>query len=150
MSDSVIAAQLYTVREFTKTPEDIAKTMKKVREIGYKAVQLSALGPIDVNELKKILDAEGLTACASHVSLEEARNQTDRVIEEHKILGCKYVAIAALPKDIIVSQKKRLKSERSLLPQVWYWAITITALSWKNSTARLVWTLSMMRAIPNI
>ncbi|MDK2990907.1 MAG: hypothetical protein PWP48_140 [Clostridiales bacterium] len=99
MSDTVIAAQLYTVREFTKTPEYIAETMKKVREIGYKAVQLSALGPIDVNELKKILDAEGLMACASHVSLEEARDQTDKVIEEHKILGCKYVAIAALPAD---------------------------------------------------
>lgn len=97
MSDTVIAAQLYTVREFTKTPEDIAKTMKKVKDIGYGAVQLSALGPIDPNELKKILDAEELVACASHVSFEDARNKTEEVIEQHKILGCKYVAIASMP-----------------------------------------------------
>jgi len=97
MPNTEIAAQLYTVRDFTKTPDDIAKTLKKVREIGYKAVQLSALGPIDVNELKIMLDAEGLIACASHVSLEEALNETERIIEEHKILNCKYVVIAALP-----------------------------------------------------
>jgi len=29
-----VAAQLYTVREFTKTPQDIADTLKKVSRIG--------------------------------------------------------------------------------------------------------------------
>ncbi len=33
-----LAAQLYTVREFTKTPADITETMKKVAAIGYRAV----------------------------------------------------------------------------------------------------------------
>ena len=47
MSNTVLAAQLYTVREFTKTPEGVAETFKKVRQIGYKAVQISAFGPID-------------------------------------------------------------------------------------------------------
>ena len=60
MSDSRIGAQLYTLREFTKTPADIAETMKKVREIGYEAVQVSGMGPIDPKELKKIVDGEGL------------------------------------------------------------------------------------------
>ena len=67
---SQIAAQLYTLREFTKTPADIASTLKRVRKIGYEAVQCSALGKIDPKELKNILDGEGLTCCATHTPLD--------------------------------------------------------------------------------
>jgi sugar phosphate isomerase/epimerase len=94
---SVIAAQLYTLREFTKTPADIRETMKKVSKIGYKAVQLSALGPIDPKELKEIVDGEGLTVCATHVGFERLRDETEKVIEEHNLWGCKHVAIGGLP-----------------------------------------------------
>ncbi len=47
-----------------QTPADIAQTFKKVKALGYDAVQLSELGPIDPAELKGILDDEGLTVCA--------------------------------------------------------------------------------------
>lgn len=36
-----LAAQLYTLREHLETPEDIDNTLKKVKEIGYDAVQVS-------------------------------------------------------------------------------------------------------------
>ena len=55
-----LAAQLYTIREYTKTPKDIAESMKKIKAIGYDAVQISGLGPIDNKELASILDGEGL------------------------------------------------------------------------------------------
>ena len=99
MSDSVIAAQMSTLREFTKTPADIAATMKKVREIGYEAVQLSALGPIETEELKRITDGEGLTVCATHTSFERMRDETDAVVAEHKLLDCEYAAIGGLPQE---------------------------------------------------
>ena len=88
-----IACQMYTLREFTKTPADIAKTMARVRKIGYQAVQLSALGPIDPKELAKILQNEGLACCATHVGPDRMKNETEKVIEEHKLWGCKYTAI---------------------------------------------------------
>ncbi len=94
---SVIGAQLYTVREFTKTPADIARTLHKVRAIGYEAVQLSALGPIDTAELKRILDGEGLTVAATHVAWNRLRDETQAVIDEHHLLGCRYVAIGSMP-----------------------------------------------------
>ena len=43
MPDNQLAAQLYTVREFTQTPAGFAASMRKVREIGYRAVQLSSV-----------------------------------------------------------------------------------------------------------
>ena len=97
MSKSVIAAQMYTVREFTKTPKDIAASLAKLRSIGYEAVQLSALGPIETEELAKMLQGEGLTAAATHISWERLRSAPEAVIEEHRILGCKHVALGSMP-----------------------------------------------------
>jgi sugar phosphate isomerase/epimerase len=99
MPDSVIAAQLYTVREFTKTPADIASTMKKVKAIGYDVVQTSGLGPIEAEELRKIVDGEGLTICATHVGYESLRDDVETQIDYHKTIGCDNVAIGGLPGD---------------------------------------------------
>jgi sugar phosphate isomerase/epimerase len=99
MPETVVAAQLYTLRDFLKTPDDIARTLPKVAALGYRAVQLSALGPIDPRELKQILDRAGLTVCATHVGYERLRDDLDAVVEEHRILGCRYVAIGGLPQE---------------------------------------------------
>lgn len=97
MAETKIAAQLYTLREFTQTPADIAATMKNIKQIGYDVVQLSALGPIDTSELKSILDGEGLKVCATHVSYQRLLDEPQAIIEEHKLLGCKYPALGAMP-----------------------------------------------------
>src|SRR5271154_5166214 len=93
MANSMIAAQLYTLRDFLKTPADIAATLKKVKKIGYDAVQNSALGPIDPKELAGILRGEGLTCCAAHVPLERWKNELDKVIDEHRLWNCHYAAV---------------------------------------------------------
>ncbi len=97
MSNTVLAAQLYTVREFTRTPEGVAKTFKKVRQIGYKAVQISAFGPIDPQDVKKMLADEGLTCCITHIGYDRLTNDLPAVIEEHELWGCKHVAIGSMP-----------------------------------------------------
>lgn len=92
-----IAAQMYTLRQFTKNPQDMAETLHKVRAIGFEAVQLSGHGPIDVNELHGMLEREGLTVCATHIGFDRMQNELDKVMEEHRILGCKNLAIGGLP-----------------------------------------------------
>jgi sugar phosphate isomerase/epimerase len=97
MSDTCIAAQLYTLRDFLKTPEEIADTLHRVAEIGYRAVQLSSLGPIETAELKAICDRGGLTICATHTNWEQLKDDLDAVIAEHEALGCRYTAIPIAP-----------------------------------------------------
>jgi sugar phosphate isomerase/epimerase len=99
MPDTCLAAQLYTLRDYLKTPDAIAETLPRVAEIGYRAVQLSALGPIDPAELKGILDTAGLAVCATHVSFDRLRDDLDGIVEEHRVLGCSYVAIGSMPND---------------------------------------------------
>jgi len=90
---STIAAQMYTLREFTKTPRDIASTLARVKKMGYNAVQVSAFGKIDPKELAGILKGEGLACCATHVSPERMRDESAKVIDEQHLWGCKYMAI---------------------------------------------------------
>jgi len=54
MSELRIAAQLYTVREFMKTPKDTVNTLKRVKEIGYDAVQVSGTGYIDREKAEEV------------------------------------------------------------------------------------------------
>lgn len=90
---SQIAAQMFTLREFTKNSRDIATTLARVKKIGYDAVQLSAFGKIDPGELARILRGEGLTCCATHTGLERMRDESGAVIDDLNLWGCKYTAI---------------------------------------------------------
>ena len=92
MKISQVAAQLYTLREFLKTPADIAASLKKVRAIGYEAVQISGMGPIDEGELNTILQGEGLVCCATHEGPDKILNETGWVIERLQKLNCRYTA----------------------------------------------------------
>lgn len=97
MERPVLAAQLYTVREFTKTAEGLAEALRKVREIGYTAVQVSAIGPIPPADVKAMLQHEGLACCNTHIGYDRLWNDLPAVIEEHRLWDCRHVAIGSLP-----------------------------------------------------
>lgn len=92
MKRKVIAAQLYTIRDFCKTASDFAQSMKKIRKAGFEAVQVSGLGPIEPLEIKRILDGEGLYCCATHESGKMIVEEPEKVVEKLKILDCRYTA----------------------------------------------------------
>jgi len=94
-----VAAQMYTLREFTKTPDAIAESIKKVADIGYQAIQVSAFGPIDPLELRQICADNGVAIIATHEPSEEIRNDPEKVVDTLKSLGCKYTAYP-YPKDV--------------------------------------------------
>jgi sugar phosphate isomerase/epimerase len=94
MKINQVAAQLYTVRDFAKTPPEIAKTLKKIRAIGYEAVQLSGLGPIGDKELLAMLKGEGLNCCATHEDSNMILNEPQKVVEHLQKLGCNLTAYA--------------------------------------------------------
>jgi sugar phosphate isomerase/epimerase len=92
MRKAQIAAQLFTLREHCKTPADIAATLKRVRAIGYEAVQVSGIGPIEPADLRRILDGEGLIACATHEGGDMLLDRTEQAMDKLRALGCKMTA----------------------------------------------------------
>lgn len=92
MKLSQLAIQLYTLRDHCKTAAEVAVTAKKVRAIGYTAVQISGVGPIPEAELVAIFRGEGLTICATHEPGAKILDETAAVIERLHKLGTKLTA----------------------------------------------------------
>lgn len=95
----ILAAQLFTLRDFLKTPEDIEVSLKKVRDMGYTAVQVSGVGPVKAEVLKQITDDLGLKICATHIPYQRFKDDLSNVIREHHLYGCKYVGIGSMPNE---------------------------------------------------
>ena len=92
MKRNQIAAQLYTIRDHLKEPKQIADSLKRVRAIGYEAVQVSGMGEIADAELVRILDGEGLTCCATHEPSQQILDDPDGVVEHLGNIKCTMTA----------------------------------------------------------
>jgi sugar phosphate isomerase/epimerase len=97
MAQTQLAAQMYTLREFTKTPKDLAESLAKVKKMGYDAVQMSGACAIEYSELHKMLADNGLVCCATHIGYDQMKNDPAKVIQDHYAIQCKYPAIGGLP-----------------------------------------------------
>ncbi len=85
--DKRIGAQLYTVREFCQNEADFEATIKKLNEIGYKVVQVSGVGDIAPEKIKKICHKYGVTIACTHKSLADYTERIEDMIDFHKALG---------------------------------------------------------------
>ena len=95
MKLSQIGAQLFTLRDQMKTPEDIATALARVHEIGYQTVQVSGIGPIEVNALKELLDRNELTCCITHEPPKDMLENPARIVERLKVLNCAQTAVGS-------------------------------------------------------
>lgn len=99
-----IAAQLYTLREFTTTRADFVTSLQKLKAIGYHEVQLSAVGcmngssaEVTAKDCRAILDDLQITAPLTHRGWDEIKDRTDECIEFHKTIGAELVAVGSIP-----------------------------------------------------
>jgi len=93
----ILGAQLFTVRDFTQTEKDFEETIRKIAGIGYKTVQVSAIGPIPVQTVADILSSHDMKCVITHTNPVRIKDDTKAVIEEHKIMGAEYVGIGMMP-----------------------------------------------------
>lgn len=96
--DTKIAVTLFNLREHCKTLSDLSATLARVKEIGYEAVQISGVGPIPPEDIRKCLDDNGIYCCATHESFDDFKNDCAKMIERMKILGCDFTAIGGAGK----------------------------------------------------
>ena len=94
---SAIGAQLFTLRDFLQTRNDIRASLKKVRELGYSAVQLSGQGAGTPEEIAEFADEAGVSLVATHVSYDRIRDDVEAVVAEHRLWNCRHVGIGSMP-----------------------------------------------------
>lgn len=92
-----IGAQLYTAWEHTQTLEGFDAALKKVADIGYKSLQVSGTCAYDAYWLKDELDRYGLTCVLTHVEPKKILEETEQVVKDHTVFGCKHIGIGGMP-----------------------------------------------------
>ena len=94
MKKPIIAAQLFTLRDFTANAEDLPKTFAKVKKIGYDYAQISGVrAQISAADLRKVMVDAGVEPIGAHIGLGEWRDNFKKTIEDCHGYGIKYAAI---------------------------------------------------------
>jgi sugar phosphate isomerase/epimerase len=99
-----LAVQMFTLRDFTNTWDELATTLQKVSKMGYSGIQLSAVGcmngvPAEASaaQAKQLLDDNNLRCIATHRSWDNLKDRLEEEIAFHKALNCDYCAIGTVP-----------------------------------------------------
>lgn len=97
--DRRIGAQLYTVREFCQTEEDFKNTIARLKDMGYSRVQLSGIGDIPAETIKKITDDAGMDIVCTHRPLQEFTEDLPALIKYHQTLNCPMAGLGCMPRE---------------------------------------------------
>lgn len=99
-----IGLQLFTVRDFIKTPEGLRDALHLAKKMGYEGVQFSAVAsmdgdppPVSAADARKWLDETGLVPVVTHRPWERFDKALEAEIEFHQTLGCRNAAISVPP-----------------------------------------------------
>lgn len=87
-----VGLQLYSLRD--QFAKDVPSTLKKVRDYGFKYVELAGTYNLSPEAFRKALDEAGLEAVSGHFAFERFRDDPAGVAREAKVLGLKYAGCA--------------------------------------------------------
>lgn len=88
---------LYTLRDFLGSEDEIARTLERVKEIGYDAVEITSVGNISNSRLAELLKQNELKPVSAHAGWNAVRDEPQRVIEQYQELGCSHIALGSIP-----------------------------------------------------
>ena len=97
-----IGAQLFTLRDFTKTNEDFELTLKKISDMGMRDYQYSGVtAPHTPEEVKALNEKYNLNLACSHISEARLLSEPEVVAEESIRMGCPTVGLSIYTKSKI-------------------------------------------------
>lgn len=101
MKNIKMASPLYILRE--ECARDLAGVVKKLADIGYDGIEFLGFFGHSAEEVKTMLDANGIQALGNHVPYAELVKDTDGILAFHRHIGCGYLTVAELPLDDFAS-----------------------------------------------
>jgi sugar phosphate isomerase/epimerase len=93
-----VGVQLYTVRDLMK--DDFDGTIAKVAAIGYKEVEFAGYFGRTGQQVRAVLDKNGLSAPSTHVQYDELDDKFPSVVETSKAIGLKYIICPWIPEEL--------------------------------------------------
>ncbi len=111
-----IGAQLYTVHNRIKTLEDFSAALKKVADIGYRSVQVSGTCPYEPEWLRDELAKNNLVCAMTHIAQKRIIEETEDVVKQHAVFGCKHIGIGGMPIEMRGSVEGYQEFKKTYLP----------------------------------
>jgi sugar phosphate isomerase/epimerase len=87
-----VAVQLYTLRDKLTSAEAYADALDKVRQIGFRSVQVSGPRPIEPQEIAALCADKGLVINSTHENSNLILDDPHQVVLNLEAFGCKYTA----------------------------------------------------------
>jgi len=104
-----VGLQLYSVR--TECEKDLAATIAAVAKMGYQGVEFAGYYNHTAQEIRKMLDDNGLKCCGTHTQLDTLLGDNlVATIEFNQIIGNKYLVVPWLNEDMRNSKEAWLKT----------------------------------------
>ena len=97
MSKNILGVQLYSVRQFVGSIKDLDASLRKIADIGYKAVEFFPFGSASPSEFAHLVKDHGLVVAGTHTPWNRFLNDLDNVIAEHKQWNCQNAGVSWLP-----------------------------------------------------
>ncbi|MCF7973981.1 MAG: sugar phosphate isomerase/epimerase [Phycisphaerae bacterium] len=103
-----VGVQLYCVRN--ECQKDLPGTLTQIADMGYDGVEFADYFGRSAEELRAMLDANGLRCCGSHIYLETLLgDELDKTIAFNKTLGNKYLIVRWLDEKDYATREKWLE-----------------------------------------
>jgi len=93
MLKAPVGLQLYSLRAQFQA-EGVPKTLDRVKDLGFKYVELAGTYNLAPDKFKAMLDERGLTPIAGHFSFDKFKSDPDGIATEAKALGLQYAGTA--------------------------------------------------------
>jgi sugar phosphate isomerase/epimerase len=90
-----VGIQLYTMR--SEMASDFDGTLERLAEIGYREVEFAGYFDRTPDRVRATLDRLGLTSPATHLGIEQVRDNLDATIDSARTIGQRWLVVPSLP-----------------------------------------------------
>jgi sugar phosphate isomerase/epimerase len=101
--EPTLGVQMFTLRKYTQTEEDLRMALERVRQMGYKSIHISAFGDVKASRVAALCTENDLLVGGTHVAWDRLRHDLERVIDEHLQLDCMHTGVGMIPSKTYLS-----------------------------------------------
>lgn len=91
---------LYSVRNLIQTEEDFLRTAKALKKQGYTYMQHSGAEFVP-ERIKRVIGETGMPVVLTHVPMDRIIGDTEKLMMEHNVIGCRNIGLGMMPVDIL-------------------------------------------------
>lgn len=103
-----VGLQLWSLREYL--PKDLAGTLRRVRDLGFREVEGAGLWKHTIAEMRGALDAAGLRCQSAHMGFERLRDDRAGAFAEARAMGATWVVCPWIPHEKAFTREDAMKA----------------------------------------